>query len=735
MKDSDVQEDKCIRVAFSLIVLVIIFTLLVGFFVSFYYRDFHKARGIFRSGLLAAPLMALTIIAFSGITRLLSVFKRKNTGVYVLSLPCIIFTSALAAELFILKTGGTRYSWVLGMTITSLFIGLLIEAHDEIRELITSSVSNLEGLYRQIILSLNTSLEAIEPYNIGHNERVAWYSRELCARLGLDRDEQQRIARAALLHDLGKIGVSEKILSKDGSLTIEEWESIKRHPHITEMILEPLKGFSQEIDFIKSHHERIDGNGYHRTPAAEIPAGSRVIAVADAFDAMTTDRPYRPALPVDKAIIELSAGAGGQFDQKVVDCLLDFLAAAGDFSKPDHIQIRKDMSLLEPVKEVAIEADCIETIRQTTRRLTLLEKFYQIMGAKKYYLARHAFNCLGTGLIFGALMGLAIFSISKAPIQLLSFSLQGLLAGFILFLINIPLKPGAKTDHKKNKSFITRLWEALPFFPAGLLAGFCSLEFIFLRFSTKAPGGFDFWNVSYLVIFGLLTVSVRYFTSVLHETSATLLVSIEELQKLYFQLIYSMAFALEAKDIYTRGHSERVAKYSLLIGKKLKLEHRQLEDLQFAALFHDIGKIGVPLAILHKKGSLEKEEMDKIKKHPGLGGEIIKTLGVFSNFGQIVRHHHERMDGSGYPDGLKGEKIPLLSRIIAVADVFDALVSDRPYRNGMTREAAIGIIKQESGEKLDPKIVEIFLEQLDELDDKEMERTSIYPDLAESAAV
>jgi putative nucleotidyltransferase with HDIG domain len=181
-----------------------------------------------------------------------------------------------------------------------------------------------------------------------------------------------------------------------------------------------------------------------------------------------------------------------------------------------------------------------------------------------------------------------------------------------------------------------------------------------------------------------------------------------DLQKSYFDTIRALVNAIEAKDKYTRGHSERVTCYSLEIGKRLNLSAKQMEALQHAAILHDIGKIGTDLGILHKNGMLTNDEFEVIKEHPVVGSQIIEPISFLNNVKRIVTEHHERYDGKGYPHGKKGEELSLEARIIAITDAYDAMTSDRPYRKAFTLDEAMGELRKKSGTQFDPKIVEVF---------------------------
>ena len=168
---------------------------------------------------------------------------------------------------------------------------------------------------------------------------------------------------------------------------------------------------------------------------------------------------------------------------------------------------------------------------------------------------------------------------------------------------------------------------------------------------------------------------------------------------------------VEQKDVYTSHHSERVESYSMKIAKKLQFDKTRLEELNFSALFHDVGKVFVPDEILNKPGRLTDEEMDFIKRHPVDGMKIVKD-SYYKNVGKIIEQHQERIDGSGYPYGLKGDEILPEAKIIAVADSYDAMTSDRPYRKGMPPEVAIKELEDLAGIKYDKEIVDALRDSL-----------------------
>jgi PAS domain S-box-containing protein/putative nucleotidyltransferase with HDIG domain len=184
--------------------------------------------------------------------------------------------------------------------------------------------------------------------------------------------------------------------------------------------------------------------------------------------------------------------------------------------------------------------------------------------------------------------------------------------------------------------------------------------------------------------------------------------SYKELKRLYEGLISSFISALDAKSAWTKGHSERVTNYAVSIAKEMRLEDKDIETLRTAALLHDIGKLGTYDVILDKPEDLTDEEVNLIKIHPVKGEEILRPISQLKDILPIIRSHHEKIDGTGYPDGLKNGDIPLLARIIAVADTFDSMTSDRPYRPKASKEAAISELKKYSGTQFDFVVVEAF---------------------------
>lgn len=185
-----------------------------------------------------------------------------------------------------------------------------------------------------------------------------------------------------------------------------------------------------------------------------------------------------------------------------------------------------------------------------------------------------------------------------------------------------------------------------------------------------------------------------------------------ESKKVCEQAARSILQALDCKDNYTFGHSLRVTHFSLKLGEEMGFNEELLYDLEMSALFHDIGKIAVPDSVLLKPARLNDEEFQQMKQHPLKSAEILEGFDHFKDVAKIAKHHHERYDGRGYPDGLKGEEIPLFSRMILIADTFDAMTSTRPYRKGLSYEIAFAELEEFSGSQFDAGLVQKFIKAM-----------------------
>ncbi|MBQ6028452.1 MAG: HD-GYP domain-containing protein, partial [Treponema sp.] len=196
--------------------------------------------------------------------------------------------------------------------------------------------------------------------------------------------------------------------------------------------------------------------------------------------------------------------------------------------------------------------------------------------------------------------------------------------------------------------------------------------------------------------------------------------NITALTRMTIETAEALASAIDAKDAYTHGHSTRVAEYAREIARRLEKSEAACRNVYLAALLHDVGKIGIPNEIINKRGKLTPEEYDKIKEHPAIGAQILANITQIPHIADGAYYHHERYDGRGYPSGLDGKKIPEIGRIIAVADAYDAMTSNRSYRNQLPQDVVRKEIGQGIGSQFDPDIARIMLQMIDQDKDFKM---------------
>jgi HD-GYP domain-containing protein (c-di-GMP phosphodiesterase class II) len=182
-----------------------------------------------------------------------------------------------------------------------------------------------------------------------------------------------------------------------------------------------------------------------------------------------------------------------------------------------------------------------------------------------------------------------------------------------------------------------------------------------------------------------------------------------DMRQVHFDTVRALTSAIDASDPYTRGHSENVTYYSVAIAREMRLSEGRVQAIEYAGFLHDMGKIGIQHDILRKPGSLTEDEWKTMRSHPEIGARIVSDLDFLRGARDVVLHHHERYDGKGYPSGLSGEDIPLEARIAKVADAFDAMMSDRPYRSSLGLDRALDELKSGRGTEFDPRVVDVFV--------------------------
>ena len=268
-------------------------------------------------------------------------------------------------------------------------------------------------------------------------------------------------------------------------------------------------------------------------------------------------------------------------------------------------------------------------------------------------------------------------------------------------------------DHTESIFFLATIavsarWGTKPGLTTSILS---TLGLIFILNNT----GVKDVHSTALTIGGFLLFSALIVGSITHRRERALsdqLITQQQVQETYSATLMALTQALETRDLETQGHSDRVTSLSLTIAKEMAISSKEVQQIHWGALLHDVGKIGIPDHILRKPGPLDDEEWVMMKKHPEIGYDMLKDIEFLVPALNIVHDHHERFDGKGYPQGLKGKDIPLAARIFSIVDSYDAMTSDRPYRKKMSSVEALNELRKCSGSQFDPEIVKIFIKKI-----------------------
>jgi len=504
-----------------------------------------------------------------------------------------------------------------------------------------------------IILTLTSALENKSPHSLGHVQRVAEHSAKLCDKLGMSRAEKETIVKGALLHDLGMIGVPENVIEKN-DLTDDEKKQLDDHTRMGSSILEQMRSFMPFVPIVRWHHEHLDGSGYpdHLTGEA-IPLEAQIVGIANRFDEIRNER----AETDDDALAQLRREAhGGWFDRDLVN-LFD-VALREESPRPvmtRHMQERT----IPRARVLCVDDNKMNRDLVTT---TLGEAGFQVAIAEN---GRRALEVLEAESIDVVLLDLVM-----------------------------PEQDGAETLR------LLREDARYEFLPVIVLTSHRNAQ---LRQAAIVNGADDF--ISYPLNRLELITRIQSLLRIKNYHA-----DLEQTQN----IICALALTLEAKDRYTRGHSQRVGDLARHFALHLALGDDAAERVRTAGLLHDIGKIAVPESLLNKQGPLTREEFMRVIDHPVIGEEMVRPLMTLSSVLRMIRHHHERYDGRGYPDGLRGEAIPYEVRLLSIVDAYDALTSHRSYRPApLTHAAAMATLKREAaGGKWDPTMVEQFSSML-----------------------
>ena len=506
-----------------------------------------------------------------------------------------------------------------------------------------------------IIVTLTSALENKDPRSGGHIQRVGSYSAQICERLGLSAEDRETILKGALLHDVGMIGVPDPILMKTSPLTPDEIEKVNLHTVMGASILSPMRTFSPFVAMVRWHHERWDGKGFpDGLPADRIPLEAQIVAVANRFDEL---RNGEAVLSATEAMLLLHEETrGGAFNPEIVQAL-DSAIRAEPVKAPSRVY-----ALKRALRRPRILAVDESELNRELVSATLSDAGFEIVHAST---GTEALDVLRHGNI---------------DLVLLDFL--------------TPL-PESETTLRQ-----LRMQPDLEFLPIIVVTAQKSSE---LRQKAIMAGADDFLTFP-LNRLELIT-RIRSLLRISDYHS-----DLEQTQN----VICALALALEAKDVYTRGHSQRVGdlahEFALFVG----LGDERAEIIRTAGLLHDIGKIAVPEQLLNKSGPLTREEFMRVIDHPVIGEEICRPLQTLAAVLKMIRHHHERYDGRGYPDGLSGDAIPHEVRLLSIVDAYDALTSHRAYRPApLTHQAALEtLLREAEAGKWDPVMVNQFQRML-----------------------
>lgn len=503
-----------------------------------------------------------------------------------------------------------------------------------------------------IIMTLTSALESKRSGTMGHVHRVAAYASQLCAKLGLSANEREIVVKGAMLHDVGMIGVPDHLLTT-WPASDDDRIRIADHARMGASILEPMRSFAPFLPIVRWHHERYDGSGFPDGLSGEaIPLEAQIVGIANRFDEIH----HGSGLSTHEAMQQLADEArAGSFDAELVR----HFSTSLDEESPAAVTMRHMLPRPQPktrllwVDDAAMNRDILTA--------TLSGSSMEILHASSADLVQ---------------------VLEREPVDVM---LLNLMAGESTALSTLT---ALRADAR---------WEFLP------VIALTAHRSNATRQEAIVAGADD------LITYPLNRVElIARIQSLLRirEYHADL----EQTQN----VICALALAIEAKDVYTRGHSQRVGDLGRKFALHAGLGGEMAERIRIAGLLHDIGKIAVPEKLLNKAGPLTRDEFLRVIDHPVIGEEMVRPLTTLSSVLQLIRHHHERYDGRGYPDGLKGDAIPLEVRLLSIVDAYDALTSHRSYRPApLSHEAALSTLRREAaGGKWDAALVEQFVTML-----------------------
>ena len=499
----------------------------------------------------------------------------------------------------------------------------------------------------ELIFSMIHLLEEKDPLTRNHSHRVAAVAAEAAELLGLNANKRRDLTLGALLHDIGKLGVPEAILlTSEGARDADAEATYRLHPALGARILAPIESLAETIPFVLQHHERRDGSGYPLGPSAgELRPEIEILVAANYQDRLRV----REAAAASTRLKEESRA--GRFDPAIV------AAVAAASERIAALPALPPINQLLPAPAVEAGGHVLVADDNATNRML----YRELLASAGYRVET----------VDGGQAALAAFRDHKPDLAILD--------------IRMPDLSGAEVCRRIKQD------EAFAFLPVILVTAY-EERGLRVRALDSSADELLIAPVNRLELLArvrsLLRLKLYHQDLVGHES-----------------VVLSLSAALEAKDPYTRGHSQRVGELATRLATELGHEEALVSRLRTAGLLHDIGKVAIPQSLLNKPGRLTPEEFAKVMTHPVVGWEICRRLRTAEPVLDCIRYHHERHDGSGYPDGLAGDAIPLQARILAVVDALDALTSERAYRRRLTIDEAIAVLARETkAGKWDPEI-------------------------------
>jgi len=490
-----------------------------------------------------------------------------------------------------------------------------------------------------IIVSMVEALESKDPPAAGHSARVTSIAVQLARRPELSGDSMEVIAKGSILHDIGKIGLPVELLQRPTRLRPDERKLYQSHTVLGERILAPFLSFARVRAVVRHHHERLDGSGYPDSLAGpELDLETEIVALANIYDHLASH-----GMSHTDAIERLrDDGARGVFHAHLVSELAEVTPLPDDRGPPQPWQ--ELVPLPDPQQVGHILIGSASTLTQDLLAETLTE-------------AGHELRC---------------YDSDQAVVEALSNQRPDM----VLLDMDIPDSGGLELCRRIKSTPDTE------FLPVVLVANQYELD---SRSIGPRVGADDFL----ILPINRLELKARV------NSLLRVRLYFKDLEE-HHSVILSLAAALEARDPYTRGHSERVGVLAAQLGRALGMDEERCRLLRFAGQLHDIGKIGMPGGLLNKQGRLDAEELATVRQHPLIGERICRPLRTMQRVLPLVRHHHERLDGSGYPDGLSGEDLPRGAGILGIADAYDAITSARSYRRNFSTEQALELLGHET---------------------------------------